>query len=140
MYKIKVRKRKSTDLVLKPKRIFSRIKDLGGGSTLGWKIGEEILNSKKSIKTVWLRAFFDDEGTVDRTKFVVRIKSMNKNGLIQAKMLMEDIKVPSRITGPNCDKSWYLTVVRKDLEKFQKTIGFSHTKKITLLENIIKQS
>ncbi|HSA97742.1 MAG TPA: hypothetical protein VLF17_01535 [Candidatus Nitrosotenuis sp.] len=77
VYKITVRRRKSTDLIFKSKRVYSRIRELGGGNTLGWHIGNEILKSEKIVKIFWLRAFFDDEGTVDKTNFVVRVKSMN---------------------------------------------------------------
>lgn len=139
VYKIRVRKRKSTDLVFKSKRVYSRIKELGGGNTRGWSIGKEILQSKKITKSFWLRAFFDDEGTVDKTNFVVRVKSMNNEGLSQAKELMDSIGVTTRITGPNCDDSWYLTVSRRDLIKFQKEIGFNHPKKKLLLDKILKK-
>jgi len=139
VYKIRVRRRKSTDLVFKSKRVFSRIKELGGGNTLGWRIGKEILESKKIVKVFWLRAFFDDEGTVDRTNFVVRVKSMNRAGLNQANCLMDTIGVPSRITGPNSDDSWYLTISRRDLMKFRKTIGFDHPEKKLLLDKILNR-
>jgi len=138
VFKIRVRRRKSTDLIFKSKRAYSRIKELGGGDTLSWHIGKEIFDSKKIVKIFWLRAFFDDEGTVDWTNFVVRVKSMNNTGLNQAKCLMDTIGVPSRITGPNSDDSWYLTISRRDLIKFRKTIGFSHTKKKLLLDKILK--
>jgi hypothetical protein len=137
IYKIKVRRRKSTDLVFKSKRVYLRIKELGGGNTLGWNIGKEIFESRKSVKILWLRAFFDDEGTVDKTNFVVRVKSMNRIGLGQARKLLDAIKIPSRITGPNSDNSWYITVSRKDLKKFQRIVGFSHQKKKLLLNKII---
>lgn len=139
IYKITVRKRKSTDLLFKSKRVYSRIKELGGGNTLGWRIGNEILESEKIVKIFWLRAFFDDEGTVDRTNFVVRVKSMNIAGLNQARYLMTAVDVPSRITGPNCDDSWYLTVSRRDLMRFKKTIGFNHPEKKLLLDNILNE-
>lgn len=137
VYKIRVRKRKSTDLVFKSKRVYSRIKELGGGNTHNWSIGKEILQSKKRAKSFWLRAFFDDEGTVDKTKFVVRVKSMNKTGLNQARSLMDTIGLPSRITGPNCDDSWYLTVSRRDLKKYKKEIGFNHPGKKLWLDKIL---
>lgn len=137
VYKIRVRKRKLTDLVFKSKRVYLRVEELGGGNTLGWNIGKEIQNSNKRIKGYWLRAFFDDEGTVDKTNFVVRVKSMNMTGLNQAKSLMSSIGVTSRITGPNIDNSWYLTISRKDLADFQKNIGFNHPEKKSLLYNIL---
>jgi hypothetical protein len=140
VYKIKVRRRKSTDLVFKSKRVYLRIKELGGGNTLGWNIGKEILESRKSVKVLWLRAFFGDEGTVDRTNFVVRVKSMNRIGLGQARKLLDTIAIPSRMTGPNSDNSWYLTISRRDLRKFQRTVGFSHQKKKSLLSRIVNKN
>jgi hypothetical protein len=137
IYKIKVRKRKLTDLVFKSKRVYLRMEELGGGNTLGWNIGKEIQSSNKKVKTFWLRAFFDDEGTVDKTNFVVRVKSMNRAGLDQAKSLMSSIGITSRITGPNIDDSWYLTISRKELLNFQKNIGFNHPEKIVSLCNIL---
>jgi hypothetical protein len=74
IYKIKVRKRKSTDLVFKSKRVYQRIKELGGGNTRNWNIGKEIRVSKRIVKVFWLRAFFDDEGTVDRTNLWLESK------------------------------------------------------------------
>jgi len=117
--------------------VFSRIKKLGGGDTRGWRVGNEILESKKTVKIFWLRAFFDDEGTVDWTNYVVRVKSMNRAGLNQAKGLMDTICIPSRITGPNSDHSWYLTISRRDLMKFRKTIGFDYPEKKLLLNKIL---
>ncbi len=54
---------------------------------------------------------------------------MNEEGLHQARDMMNSINIPSRITGPNCNDSYYLTVSRKDLKIFQKGIGFNHPKK-----------
>jgi len=138
IYKIKVRKRKTTDLVFKSKRVYSRIKELGGGNTRGWKIGNDILQSGKMVKSFWLRAFFDDEGTIDKTNNVIRVKSMNKKGLFQSRDMMNSINIPCRITGPNCDDSYYLTVSRKDSKLFQRVIGFNHPKKKSRLEKILE--
>lgn len=90
------------------------------------------------MKVFSLRAFFDDEGTVDMTNSVVRVKSMNRSGLDQARCLMNDIGILSRMTGPNCDDSWYLTISRRDLMKFRKDIGFSHPEKKLFLDRILK--
>jgi hypothetical protein len=140
IYKIKVRKRKSTDLVFKSKRVYLRMEELGGGNTRGWNIGKEIQNANRKVKSFWLRAFFDDEGTVDKTNFVVRVKSMNSAGLNQAKSLMNSVDIASRITGPNIDDSWYLTISRKNLANFQKNIGFNHPKKKLLLCKIVNDN
>jgi len=46
----------------------------------------------------------------------------------------------ARITGPNSDDSWYLTISRRDLMKFRKTIGFNHPEKKLLLDKILNRS
>nr|WP_067959209.1 hypothetical protein [Nitrosopumilus sp. Nsub] len=63
---------------------------------------------------------------------------MNNGGLVQTRQLMHTINVPSRITNPNCDNSWYRVISRKDLDKFKNEIGFEHPKKKNLLNKIIK--
>ena len=102
--------------------------------------GSCFTRASSNIISSWIRAFFDDEGTVDKTNSVVRVKSMNSADLNQARCLMNTIGVPSRITGPNCDDSWYLTVSRRDLMKFQNMIGFNHPEKKLLLGKILNRS
>jgi hypothetical protein len=53
---------------------------------------------------------------------------------------MNTVGITSTITGPNCDNSWYLTVSRRNLSKFQKTIGFGHPEKKLLLGKILNVS
>ncbi|MBS1268139.1 MAG: hypothetical protein MAG458_00861 [Nitrosopumilus sp.] len=60
---------------------------------------------------------------------------MNNEGLVQTRQIIHAINVPSRITGPNCDNSWYLTISRRDLDKFKNEIGFEYPKK----EKIVKK-
>lgn len=53
---------------------------------------------------------------------------------------MNTIGVPSRITAIIAVGSRYLTVSRRDLMKFQKTIGFNHPEKKLLLDKILNGS
>ena len=62
---------------------------------------------------------------------------MNKEGLYQARDVMDSINIPSRITGLNCDDNYYLTVSRKELKSFQKEVGFNHPKKKLQLYKIL---
>lgn len=40
----------------------------------------------------------------------MRIKSVNKLGLKDVKLMMESLNINTNITGPNCDESYYLNV------------------------------
>ena len=59
---------------------------------------------------------------------------MNNEGLVQTRQIIHAINVPSRITGPNCDNSWYRVISRRDLDKFKNEIEFKHPKKKKLLK------
>lgn len=114
------------ELRFRSKRVYKRISELGGGGSRKWFIGKEIINSSKKIKMEWLRAFFDDECTFDPISGRIRIKSMNPKGLKQVKKLLLDLKIKSKITGPNSDKSFYLSIKRKDIPKFYNSIKLKH--------------
>jgi len=93
---------------------------------------------RKNGKKFLVKSIFDDEGTIDKTNNVIRVKSMNKKGLFQSRDMMNSINIPCRITGPNCDDSYYLTVSREDSKLFQRVIGFNHPKKKSRLEKILE--
>lgn len=140
IYGIKVRKRNGIELVFKSKRVFDRIKELGSGGSFDWFIGLEIMNSNSKVKRYWLRAFFDDEGTVDKMSLRIRVKSMNKNGLKHVQHILENLGLPCNITGPNSDNSWYLTLNKASAKEFSKKIGFNHSKKKVLLKTLLNGS
>jgi len=118
------------------KWIFDRLRKMGALDSYGWNVAPEILYGSKTTNTEWLKAFFDDEGTVDESHKRVRIKSVNENGLRQVKQMLSRIKINSNITGPNCDKTWYLTVNYENVERFRKLVGFRHPKRSERLENL----
>lgn len=135
IFNLKARKPKF-ELRFRSKRVFERIRELGGGNSKSWFISEKIKNSKKLIKKEWLKAFFDDEAGVDPVSKRIRIKSMNFKGLLQVKGLLKDLKIESRITGPNVDNSWYLTLSGNNVALFYKKIGFNHQQKKNKLKRI----
>ena len=98
----------------------------GALDSYNWRICSQIINGTKKINIEWLKAFFDDEGTVDPSRKRVRIKSVNKIGLSQAQKMLTKIRINSNITGPNCDNTWYLTINKNNIEKYDKLIGFRH--------------
>jgi hypothetical protein len=82
----------------------------GSVGTEDWTVPESTRELTEEKKLEWLRAFIRDEGYHDETGNRLRIKSMNREGLSDVETLFESIGVSARITGPNCDSSWYLTV------------------------------
>lgn len=84
------------------------------------------MNSSKKVIKNWLRAFFDDESTVEIKRKRIRIKSINEEGLKQVLKLLSKLKIYSRITGKNIDNSWYLNIYQNDLQKYKGEINFLH--------------
>ncbi len=130
-------KRNTGERRTKSKRIFTRLKKLGAGKSKEWFIGAEIIRSNKKTKRVWLRAFFDDEGTVDLKEKRIRIKIKNESGVKQAAKMLSTLGIESQITGENRDETWFLTINRKNAARFKKLVGFNQTKKKRLLKKIV---
>ncbi len=119
------------------KWIFDRLRKMGALDSYNWRVCPQILKGSKTLSTEWLKAFFDDEGTVDESRRRVRVKSVNEKGLKQAKKMLDKIKVESKITGPNCDKTWYLTVNYQHIRRFSKLIGFRHPERSRRLKHVL---
>jgi len=132
--------KKTIEIRTRSKRIFERISKLGGGNSRGWFIAQEILNSKEKIKTQWIRAFFDDECTFEEKTGRIRVKSVNESGLNQIKKLLKEIDIESNITGPNTDKTHYLTINKKNLKQFNKKIRLKHKEKRKKISKFVKNN
>ncbi len=128
IFGIKSRYREN-EVVFKSKRVYDYINSLGGGSTYEWFISPIIQNSNRRIKSSWLQAFFDDESTIDTASKRIRVKSMNFGGLKEVKLLLESLGIFPTITGQNIDRSWYLTINKKEAPKFIEIVGFNHPSK-----------
>jgi len=119
------------------KHILIKLRLLGKNSH-NWFIPKELFYSNNKIKRAWLRAFFDDEATIDIQKKVIRLKIVNKNGLIQIQQLLLELGINSNITGPNCDNTWFLNIRHENIFKFNNLIGFNHPKQKEKLKELIK--
>ncbi len=118
--------------------LYLLLRELGAGKSREWSVPKIIYNSF-SLSKEWLRAFFDDEATVENSKDRhkrIRVKSVNEDGLEQVRKMISKLGINANITGPNCDKTWYLTV--KDFEKYNNLIGFNHTIKSNKLQNMVE--
>ena len=124
---------------IKSKEIFTTLKTLGASGSRSWYIPKEVFESKRIVRAEWLRAFCDDESTVDTENKRIRIKSVNFNGLNQVKNLFETVDIYSRITGPNIDGTWYLNVPKTEISKFAALITLGHTEKQRRILQILSE-
>ena len=91
------------DIRFKSKHVFERLLELGAGKSQSWFIGKEVLNSDDKVKIEWLRAFFDDEGYVNKNYLCLGI--VNKEGIIQIKNLLKELDIESKLYGPYIPKN-----------------------------------
>lgn len=122
------------DLAFSSKRVFKHLKDLGAGDSHSWFISERISKGSIEVRKMWLRAFWDDEGTVRADGLVA--SSVNYIGLVQVCSMMHSVGVNAHITGPYRDKGslkWHLRVNKKDVVYFATNIGFTSPMKANKL-------
>lgn len=84
--------------------------EFGELDSKNFSLPAKIKESSREIKREWLRSFIRDEGYHEESNDRLRIKLMNKDALEEIKCLLEDLSINSKVTGQNCDGSWYLTV------------------------------
>ena len=101
-----------------------------------WKIFSLLLDSSKIIKKEFLKALFDDEGTV--TKNQVVLYSINKKGLLQImKILFEDFNIVSKLYPGYGERRNVYGLVINDIKVFKDKIGFSLVRKMQKLNTSI---
>ena len=87
-----------------------------------WRIPDMFLNGSDEVKVEWIRTFATDEACLPPDRDWIRIKSVNKEGLQQIEFMLGTLSIESWITGPNCDKTWYLNIRKeKELLTFTKS-------------------
>jgi len=115
--------------------------------TKKWSVPEEIFNALNKEKIEYIKAFFDDDGTITKhhKAWKIRLYSLNKKGLIGIKKLLNQLKITSIIHGPyGFRKKYELDIEQKNnVIKFCGLIGFNHPKKLkharkVLLEDMVK--
>jgi intein/homing endonuclease len=103
------------EIRVRNKELFEKLRKLGANRSNCWRIGKEIFQASEKVKKEWLRAFFDDEATIEtKNRIRIRIKSVNLKGLTDIALLLKDLGIISNITGPNNDRTWYLTISNKN--------------------------
>jgi len=108
-------------LTVKSIKIGKFLTQLGEYGTRQWRIPSIIKNASTEIKLEWIKAFCYDEGYTPIGKTIIKIKSMNREGLKDVKELVDSLQIECWITGINCDGSWYLTIRKmNELKDFYK--------------------
>jgi len=110
-----------------------------------WFVPKVILNGNKTVKSAFIRGFFDGDGCIDfvdnRTPRI-RITSTNLKGLKQIRGMLENFEIDCKINGPyertNKRKSYEILLKTDSVEKFIKCIGSNHPKKKERLLRLIK--
>jgi intein/homing endonuclease len=131
---------KLLDLVwLRSKLAFEDLNKFGKFRSENWNIPEEIFRSSSEVKREFIKAMFDDEGTVIVRDEEVRMYSTNKKGLEQmAKLLVEyDIK-PKLKAGYGKGRNVFALVIKgvDALSNFTCNIGFGLERKQMKLTSI----
>ena len=103
-----------------------------------WKINNIILNSSRKIKREFLKAFFDDEGSVvpQGNKGIIKLYSINSNGLKQLQKMLLKFNIENRLDHGYGAKRNVYAVLIKDLNKFDEEIGFNLKRKENKLKSL----
>lgn len=103
-----------------------------------WSIKKGLSNSSKEIKREFLKAFFDDEGSVvpEGNKGVIKLYSINKNGLKQIQRILLEFDIKSKLdSGYGAKRNVYALLI-KGLDSFYKEIGFNLARKQSKLNKL----
>ena len=113
---VRVRSKLAYDDLLKYCNYFSR----------KWLVPIQIMNSSKEIKKEFLKALYDDEGSVipQGKQVILRLYSVNLDGLIGVQKLLDEFNINTKIQVGFGSKRNVYSVTTKDLNIFYKEIGF----------------
>lgn len=106
---------------------------LKGKNSYNWTVPEFIINSSDELIFSWLRAFFDDEAHISKNG-LIRVKSVNLQGLTQIRELLIKHEIYSSIHGPYSDKTYYLNIYKRFVPTYMSKIGFCHPDKKKISE------
>jgi len=97
-----------------------------------WTVPTQILNARKDIQKEFIRAFYDDEGSVIVKRHEIRLYSINKKGLEQIKDMLKKFNIKTKIVGGYGKRRnvHSLTINKiKDIKIFKEEIEFGLKRK-----------
>ena len=104
-----------------------------------WRLKSLLLDSPKEIKEEFLKAFFDDEGSVTKEgkRGIIKLYSINSKGLKQIQKILDDFNITNKMnSGYGARRNVYALIIR-DLDVFNKKIGFNLKRKQDKLNSLI---
>ncbi len=107
------------------------------------RVPVQVMNANSQIKGAYLRAVFDDEGSVNKIHGQIRLKMKHKTFLQDIQRLLRDLGVEcsglTRSISGFGHEAWQFGITsRGNFSKFYKSIGFSHPDKLEKLQNRLK--
>jgi len=120
---------------LRSKIVYEDLMSYADYYSKNWKIKKQIFKASAEIKIEFLKALFDDEGSVipQGKSAIVRLYSININGLKQIQFLLGEFSIESKIVpGFGLKRNVYALTIR-DIGLFKSKIGFNLQRKKDLL-------
>jgi intein-encoded DNA endonuclease-like protein len=119
-----------------------------------WRIPTEIIDGQRKVKTAYLQAFFDDEGSVVLCKVKrknkngsigeswirkVKLYSKNREGIFEIQRMLDSLGISSTICKPLKREIYELQIARiESIRKFANLVNFMHPRKRQRLEVLLK--
>ena len=125
-------------LRLRSKLVYEDLLQYATYNSKDWSIKNVLLNSSKEIKREFLKAFFDDEGSIvpQGKKGIIKLYSINKEGLQQIQKMLLEFDIDSQLgSGYGAKRNVYALLI-KDLDKFDKEVGFNLKRKQDKLNHL----
>ena len=101
-----------------------------------WGLKPLLLNSSKVIKREFLKALFDDEGSL-KNKYEIYLYSINYKGLVQVMNILKEFGIGSKIKSGFGHKKNVYALVTRDLNLFNRQIGFNLKRKQDKLDMMV---
>ena len=117
---------------VRSKRAYQDLMFYGSYNSHNWKVPDAIIEANVEAKREFLRALFDDEGTVHSKKRIVRLYSINLLGIMQIQSIIQKLGLGSKIYGGfGCKRNVYGLVIsgKENLKRFANVIGFGLKRK-----------
>jgi intein-encoded DNA endonuclease-like protein len=129
------------DLVwLRSKLAFEELNKFGKFRSEDWSIPDELLTSSTEVKREFIKAMFDDDGSVIVGDRQVRLYSINRKGLKEMSKLLVEFGIRTKLKAGYGERRNVFALVIKDresMERFANSINFNLKRKRIKLSNIL---
>ena len=116
---------------LRSKLVYDDLLRYASYYSASWNLTNTVINSDKCIQKEFLKAFFDDEGSVflQNTGPIIRLYSINLHGLQQINKMLLVFGIRTKLVGGFGFKRNVYALVINDLKQFYDKLGFNLKRK-----------